>query len=356
MIARQYRTILVALCITLPLAVTLPLHGDSAKTSADSNSDASLGTNSEKIKALVTSWQNDKSHVTRMRVLRELVKLGTDARDAIRAAAKASSSNPERELLELASIKVLAGHLAVVIGKHQESQLVFDGQYSHLRDDDNKENTTDVTNGLFHVLNDEEVPDFIRLGSINALADVADKGILTRVRDLERDPLLEPEIATQLGLLMAIFGDTRRVDRRVSRLLKNTEHTDPLRSLDANVELANIYYRIRHYDEAVERYVLIVETYGTIRRGLQRNSPTHPLLANRFSDEQMALQYYNASCSNSLAGKVSDARRLLRQAIELDPIHLTNVSIDGDLKNLREAEGHAEFLIDLQGLVDEEAI
>jgi len=157
---------------------------------------------------------------------------------------------------------------------------------------------------------------------------------------------------------MAIFGDTRRVDRRLAKLVERAEVPEPLRALEANVELANIYYKIRNYKEAVERYKLILGTYKKIRRGLQRqrSAPAVDLLAGQFSDQQMALQYYNAACSNSLAGNIVEARLLLEQAVRLDPIHFSNIRIDGDLKNLRDAEDHSEYLKELQSAVDEESI
>ena len=306
----------------------------------------------EAVTAAIESFRKSANDVDRARALHSIVKLGADAREAIRSARDKTTSTDEKKFLARAEIKVLAGKVVDLISKQQQSQLIFDGQYSELR-----EEGPEVVEALLHVLNDEEIMNFIRDGAINALADVADSRTLSRIRTLESDPLYPAELRTRLGILMAILGDTRRVDKRLKVLTKEKDHKDTLRALNANLELANVYYKIRNYENAIERYEQIIATFVKIRESLRGNDLTaQQLLATQFSDQQMALQYYNAACSNSLGGRIVESRRLLRKAVSLDAIHFTNVGIDGDLKNLREAEGYEDYRQSLRVLVEEESI
>lgn len=255
---------------------------------------------------------------------------------------------PERaEKLEEVARQALATHIEKDIREKLETGLVFDGQYDHLK-------KLPGSLDALHTLVEGETVDLpVRLGAINALADVADRGYKPRLENLVEDPFLYPVIREQLGLLLAILGDTRKIDRDIEQLEQHVESSNPDLALGANLQLANLSYRIRRYETTIACYHRVLKIYELVRTRFPAN---HPLVVSNFNDSSLSLQHYNLSCSYSLSGKIEKAREHLKTAVLLDPIHYKNMSIDGDLKNLREAEGHEEFRRGINRALQEEDI
>jgi len=46
----------------------------------------------------------------------------------------------------------------------------------------------------------------------------------------------------------------------------------------------------------------------------------------------------------------------MKRAVKLDPMHYDNMSLDGDLKNLRESDGYAKFKKELVKMLQAESI
>ena len=71
---------------------------------------------------------------------------------------------------------------------------------------------------------------------------------------------------------------------------------------------------------------------------------------------ELALQYYNAACSNSLFGDLERTKILIRKAVELDPMHYNNMQKDGDLLNLRKDPTFPDFRKELGKLFEKQSL
>lgn len=300
------------------------------------------------------------STAERLRAERDLVDLGPVALEAVRRARKARGGgdghDPDgpdrtgkkeksiREALDRAAAQILAAKFLPTILERVQTGLYFDGQY-----DDFREEGPEVVPALLHIFEEEEVPDPLRRGAANALADLADATVLPRLRSLREDPLLSAELQEEAGILMAILGDTHHVDRKIAEILKYAGDRNPSVAVNANVQLAHLYYKIRKYVLATESYERILKIFDDLRK-----DETLTLNPRFFKD--LALHHYNAACSYSLADRLEKARDNLRKAIELDPTHLKNMEKDGDLRKVREAPDHEEFLKKLKELLKSRSI
>ena len=239
--------------------------------------------------------------------------------------------------------------MSTALRKGLASQLSFDGQYHELG-----KNRAENIEALFYLLNDESSPLTIRLTSCRALADISDKSILPRLRQLYWDLLLDPRLREELGIILAIFGDTQSVEKELGRYAQFANHQRSLVRLSANVQLSNIYYRIRDYEKAVEAYEKIIELSERIFKAESQAGIPKELLDAR--KEQLNLHYYNAACSNSLNGSLERARKYLLKAVQENPEHYGNISKDGDLLKLRKDPGFPAFMKKLGRLFEDEEI
>ena len=112
------------------------------------------------------------------RLTRELAELGPGALDTIREKIRTGPASVT-SFLEQARNSIVAGHVSVTLRKGLASQLSFDGQYHELG-----KNRVENIEALFYLLNDESSPLTLRLTSCRALADISDKNILPRLRQL----------------------------------------------------------------------------------------------------------------------------------------------------------------------------
>ena len=297
-----------------------------------------------KAKAGIAALRNAKSAISRRRAVLDLLKLGPDAIPAIRSALDQSPAARLRATLERIVVALRAEKLKPRIRDRVATGLFFDGQY-----DDFKSEGADVAASVLLLVEDEETPDAIRQGALNALADVAEVGLLPRIRTLESDPLLDARIREELGTLMAVLGDTRRVDRKIRQFSKNVENPTIRLAVNANSELAHLFYRVRRYSKAVECYDRILKIFGDVEKA--QSFPRSAIFFRR-----KALHQYNAACSCTLTGDLDKAKQNLLKAVELDPMHLANMEKDGDLRKLRKSEDFPEFKKELKKLLKDRSL
>jgi tetratricopeptide (TPR) repeat protein len=303
----------------------------------------------------------------------ELGQMGAEALEATRKARDAAEKPELREALSRAATWQLALKITPALREGFESQLTYDGQFSRL-----KEEGPEVLDALYQLIRDSATDISIRLSACRALADVVEPGgprtpgtpassgalvkpealkaLLPNLRQLYHDILCPYVVKEQTGFLLAILGDTHAVDSEVDRYEKLAQSENPRESTASYVQLANLYYRIRRYQKAVKCYEKLIPFYESLYRQQKRIKPPLPEEILEKLRGELALQYYNAACSNSLYGDLDKSRTLLRKAVELDPMHYNNLQKDGDLLNLRKDPGFADFLKELGKLFEKESL
>jgi tetratricopeptide (TPR) repeat protein len=291
-------------------------------------------------------------------LLHRLSRVGAEALDATRAARDAAPDAELRAAFERAARWQLALKVSPRLRAGIESQLTFDGQY-----DDLKAEGPEVVDALLALVSDESTEPEVRLAACRGLADTASPAAAAKIRELYHDILLPPLLREEVGLLLAIFGDTAAVLRDIERLKKlptgdlaelekeiERRRTGRLlvEVLQKNRELANLYYRIRSYENAVSAYEKIIKALDLLYDWQKRQGAGESDLAEL--EKEIALHYYNAACSNALKGDIARAQDLLKEAVRRHAIHYDNIEKDGDLAPLRAHEGYAEFQKALEDL------
>jgi tetratricopeptide (TPR) repeat protein len=309
----------------------------------------------------------------RSALVQRLIDLGDEALEPVRAARDAAEDPAVRRALNRAATWILAGKMVPRFREALETQLTFDGQYSGL-----EELGPEVTHALLELLGDEATEPVLRLCACRALADVADASVVPRLRALSSDVLLPRLLREQVGILLAIFGDTYAVEADITRLSRLTRSASETLQVGAYLELANLYYRIRRYQKAVECYEEILRLYGGFQKLLEERTRDLRRQRDRESDpgrrllfeqqvlalekqleataEELSLHYYNAACSNTLAGNIERAKKYLRKAVQGEPSHYTNMEKDGDLGRLRSHPSYGEFRKELGKLFEDKAL
>jgi len=300
------------------------------------------------------------SPAERPRRVHELSAAGAAALEGTRKARDAAADPELRRAYTRAATWQLAAKVTPALKEGFESQLTFDGQY-----DDLAKEGPEVIDALLALAEDAAGEPGVRLAAFRAIADVSRRleastskesrrQLLSRLRNLYHDPLLPPLLEEQAGFLLAIFGDTHAVDARIARLeaMARTPQLDE--KLQSHLELAELYYRIRRYDQAVKSYDEIISAYEKFLEILERNQISREDMARH--RRQHALHLYNAACSSSLGGQIDKAKDFLRKAVELDPMHYGNMEKDGDLANLRKDPGYPAFRRELGRKSDKEEL
>ena len=322
------------LITSLVISLVLPGRWAAAKSGA-----------AEKAQAIIALIEKNGAN---KKLVRDLAKLGPDALETIRSGIK-KGPKPVSAALSKARNLIISTRVTEVLRRGIQSQLSFDGQYNELAD-----NRAENIEALFFLLNDESYPYAIRHGSCRALADIGDKDLLPRLRQLYWDLLLDPDLRSELGIIIAIFGDTTAIDKKVERFSRFTSHKRDLVRLTANRELANLYYRVRNYARAIEAYEEILKISEQLLKA-QRQARL-PKEVVREGEERLNLHYYNAACSNSLGGNLERAKKYLLKAVQGNPEHYGNIGKDGDLMNLRKDPGFGDFMKKLGRLFEDEEI
>jgi tetratricopeptide (TPR) repeat protein len=293
-----------------------------------------------------------------------LIALGPGALAESRRARDEAADPESKAALDRAVRWILAAKMKPVLLERYASNLTFDGQYEDL-----KSEGLEAAAALLGMFDDEETPAGLRLAAAHALADLRDPSILSSLRRLEQDPLFAAPLREEAATLLAILGDTSVVDQKIKKLLPKAEKTlapiDKSSNVDAlnerlnlgfqraldNIELSNQYYRIRQYPKAIACYDRAIESFEELRR------LGSPIITRQLNlDERLALAYYNAACSLSLNGEIDRGREMLKKAVGMDPRHLKSMDKDGDLRNLRNAPGYAEFKRGLEKPLEDKQI
>jgi tetratricopeptide (TPR) repeat protein len=295
----------------------------------------------------------------------DLIALGPGALTEARKARDEATDPELKGALDRAVRWLLAAKMKPVLLERYASNLTFDGQYEDL-----KSEGPEAPAALLALLDDEETPPGLRFAAAHALADLRDPSILPALRRIEQDPLLAYRLREEAGTLMAILGDSSSMDQKIKDLLPAAEKKfAPLerKSLDreslverlnlsykrarANIDLSNIYYRIRQYPKAIACYDRAIESFEDLH-GLGS-----PIITGQLNlDEELALAYYNAACSLSLNGEIDRAKEMLKKAVGMDPRHLKSMEKDGDLRNVRNAPGYSEFKRTLEKPLEDKQI
>ncbi len=296
----------------------------------------------------------------RRRATLELLELGPAALAETRRARDAEGDPSIRAVLDHAAQWLLAEKIKPILKERAETLLTFDGQFEDLKGEG-----PETTGALLKLFDDQETSLTIRMAAAHALADMNNPAVLPALRRMDEDPLLAFRLREEARTLMAILGDTSRLEKKIRELEEKAErklkpigerqgNIDLIRLIELysqtyqeNIDLSNLYYRIRKYGKAIECYERAVKILEDLRP-LQRSS-------SQFNRE-FALTYYNMACSLSLNNEIDRAREMLRKAIKLDPMHLKNLEKDGDLRKLREAPGYEEFKRELEKPLEDKSI
>lgn len=282
-------------------------------------------------------------------IVHAIVALGEDALSAVQTAQDTTPAGPTKRALARASTWIVVGQVSAVLRAGIETQLTFDGQYVEL-----KKGAKKNISALLAMIDDESVLFDLRITACRALADIGDSSVVTRLRKLHGDLLLPPTLREEIGVVLAVFGDTLSVRRDLKEYGRFVKSPRPTIRLSANLQLAHLYYRIRDYERAVEAYEKILKISKDIYDARKRSGLPKQLLEP--IKAQMTLHYYNAACSNTLHGNLERAKRYLRKAVEGDPMHFSNIDKDGDLVQLRRHESYPKFKKELRELIEEEEL
>jgi tetratricopeptide (TPR) repeat protein len=336
---RFLSTILVisAAFVAVVVAHAAPAAGSEEATRGDGKAPA-VRVEPEKVLAAIGRVREAPAEARRAAVL-DLVALGPSALDEVRKARDGAADAGIRAALDRAAGWILAAKMKPILSERGSSNLTFDGQY-----DDLKAEGPEASEALVLLVGDEESDAIVRLAAVHALADLRDPRVLPALRKLEEDPLLAFRLREEAGIVMAILGDTSRIDRKIRELagevesrstkeIKKRQGNELWEIYRDNTKLSNLYYRIRQYGKAVACY----------DRALKALEELHSRSRSTLFREDLALTYYNAACSLTLNGEVDRAKEMLKKAVETDPRHLKSLEKDGDLRKLREAPGYEEF-------------
>ena len=284
-------------------------------------------------------------------LVHQLSVAGPGALAETRKARDALADGELRLDLSRAATWQLARKLSPRLLEGYESQLTYAGQHAEVRSEG-----PEVIDALLVLIDDASTDMRVRLSACRALADAVDPKIdqpgidltperksraLSSLRKLYHDVLLSAILREQVGILLAILGDTQAVDSEIGRLERLASSDNEVESAQSHLQLANLYYRIRNYEKAVKSYDRIVAFYERFV-SLQKRRRARPEVLQELSKE-LALHYYNAACSSALNKDLEKSKALLRKAVDLNPSNLENVEKDGDLLYLRSDASFPSF-------------
>ena len=294
-------------------------------------------------------------HAERRAHVAKLINAGPEALSAVRKARDGAPAGAVKDALTHAARWILAEELTTTLRAAIESQLTYDGQYDGLKSGPSQDPARgeETVEALLALIDDESVAGGFRFAAVRAIADVGDKRLLPRLRRLHSDLLLHPTLREEIGVVLAVFGETHAVESDIRTAKRYVTSTRVDVRLRAHVELARLYYRIRDYKKAIESYEQIVQISRQIydaQKGRLPESAVRQLAA------ELAIRYYNAACSNTLGGELDRAKKYLREAIRLNPEHYASIEKDGDLIELRQHPTYPAFKKALGALFEDDEL
>jgi tetratricopeptide (TPR) repeat protein len=166
----------------------------------------------------------------------------------------------------------------------------------------------------------------LRNASINALRDLVDGKASDDLRDVLKqvanDWFESTRIKNSAAFALAQFGDRSLVDGAIKKATDQTKAEDVRDQITGWLSLANIYYNLRQYDDAVNAYQQVIKLAAGGGVGL---TPT---------------VFYNCGCSLALAGKTDAAFVHVEKALVAgkqrgNQLNKRLLETDMDIKSLR---------------------
>ena len=289
---------------------------------------------------------------------------GPEALSLTRKARDSASDEELRNALARACRWQLARKLAPALLEGFETQLTYAGQYVDLLTDD-----PEVVEALLALIEDAATDIRVRFAACRAHEDAVDPKVtypggkhppgllkdsaelLSPLRKLYHDVLLPEPLREQMGILLAVLGDTHAVDSALARLEKLAAGGNAIASTQSHLQLATLYDRLRDYEKAVRSYERVLAFFERIIAIEKRGRNRQTVLASLA--RELAPHYYNTACSSALNRDIEKAKTLLRKAVELDALHLENLQKDGDLTNLRNDPTYGAFREELKRLAED---
>jgi len=344
-------TVLLALAVAPALAQSDPAQDDA----------------SAKIDKLIESFrQAAKDKSERQKIVTALFRLGEPAfkraetladeakkeADALREAGGKSPSMEQIEALrkldrtarQAATLRgalymeIVADTFRQVVEKHKNLNLVYAGQFSHLKPWGKR-----AVRGALLMMKDIDLhTDEYHNKAWEVLADLGDKSVIPELKEISTDFLMDDSI--QLGAVYAMpaLGDLSGIKQKIAECDERIQD-DPRRAGNYQLQKASIYYHGRQYKEAVKIYLQMInnaEHYLKERGGELEEDDL------RAAKSQIANMAYNCACNLSLANNLPGAYAMLARCLtrEAKPAnYLENIGRDGDLKNLREDKHFKEW-------------
>jgi len=166
----------------------------------------------------------------------------------------------------------------------------------------------------------------LRNASINALRDLVEGKASDDLRDvlkqLANDWFESARIKNSAAFALAQFGDRSLVDGAIKKATDLTKDEDAGNQANGWHTLADIYYNLRQYDDAVHSYQQFIKLASS---GGVRLTPT---------------VFYNCGCSLALAGKTEAAFAYVERALEAgkksgSQLNKRLIETDMDIASLR---------------------
>ena len=324
----------------LLLALALPAQGaaqGAAAADVDESSSAGVATAVEAVLQAPPAERSAAVH--------RLIAAGSPALEAVRAARDGADDPDIRRAFEKAATWILAREIVPELERGLESQLVYDGQYAGL-----ERFGAEGVRALLAIVDDSATDLAVRVVACRAIADVGGASAAPALRRLHDDILLPQVLREQIGILLAVFGDTHAVEKELRDHERFARHEDTRVRLSSLQQLSNLHYRIRRYKKAVEYYEEIIAIYRDVLEAQERRDAPEQVL--EFLRRELALQYYNAACSNTLHGDIEKAKDYLLRAVRVEPMHYDNMEKDGDLRGLRAHPDYGAFREELGKLFE----
>ncbi len=237
---------------------------------------------------------------------------------------------------------VLGSYVLRVFRDHAQSNAIFAGQYTPLRELGPA--GLRLVSGWMVTPPMRSATAALRAQCIRALRDMVegqpDEALAASLRGVAGKATEDREVRREAMYALAQFGDRTFVDPEQKRLEAQLEGENVAAKGAALAGLADMHYQLRDYARAVEAYeqhIALIEA-GTLPRSSVASMPT---------------LYYNACCSMALGGMTDKAFTFLEKAIaegrKGQPLGRRLLEVDMDIDTLRKDPRFAKVMESLGG-------
>lgn len=259
--------------------------------------------------------------------------IGTDAEAQKASLAKLAgdaAAKPALQQLDERGKAILARCVTTFVRKRTETNAIYAGQYTELRDFQPEAGALLLRWGK-DAPRDGGQPEQFRTACIRALRDVltpeeANDAVRAALKEIagKAQAARNQDWFTTTVCALAQFGDASLFDQIKAGVQKQAESTNEQEKMQATNMLAELHYQARKYDDAATHYkafVAMVEKQPDATQGL-------PTLV------------YNTCCSLALAGKTDEAMQYLEKALDVgaktaQPLTKVLLDTDHDIESLR---------------------